>query len=138
MMVDVAIWFGWIAVFLIALSASVPLGYRWNARRRAAPDSTPISIHVLFGFATVVVAFAHTIFVLPGLGSPAAVEGGLLAFLPGVAAFFLLIAHAGLGLQLRDVRLRDRARKRRAHVTTAIAIAVTVGAHVLPLVRAPK
>jgi hypothetical protein len=126
------------AVVLIALSASVPLGYRYHAHKRAAPDSTPISIHVLCGFATVLVAFAHTVFVLPGLGSPGAVEGGLLAFLPGVAAFFLLIAHGGLGLQLRDVRLRDRVRKRRAHVTTAICIAVAVGAHVIPLVRAPK
>jgi uncharacterized membrane protein YozB (DUF420 family) len=134
----VAIWFGWVAVVLIALSASVPLAFRWSARKRAAPDSTPISIHVVLGLATVSVAFAHTIFVLPGLGSPEAVEGGLLAFLPGVAAFFLLIAHGGLGLQLRDVRLRERARKRRAHVTTAILIAVAVAAHVIPLVRATK
>jgi hypothetical protein len=134
----VAIWFGWIAAALIALSATVPLGYRMAERRRAAPGSPTISVHVLLGFATVCIAFAHTLLVLPELGSSEAVEGGLLAFLPGVAAFFLLIAHGGLGLQLRDVRLRDRAKKRRAHVTTAIAIAVAVAAHVIPMVRAPK
>ena len=125
-------------MLLIALSASVPLGFRWRARRRATPDSTPISLHVRLGFATVCVAFAHTILVLPGLGSPAAFGGGFAVFLPGLGAFFLLIAHGGLGLQLRDVRLRDRARKRRAHVLTAIALAVAVGAHVIPLVRAAR
>jgi hypothetical protein len=133
-----AIWFGWVAVALIAFSATVPLGFQWRAHKRAAPDSGTISVHVMLGFATVTIAFAHTVFVLPGLGSPAAVEGGLLAFLPGVAAFFLLIAHAGLGLQLRNVRLRDRPSKRRAHVTTAIAIAIAVAAHVIPMMRASE
>jgi hypothetical protein len=133
-----ATWCGWLATVLIVLSASVPIVFRLRNHRRAAPDSPVTSVHVLAGFATVCFAFAHTIFILPGLGSPGALEGGLLAFLPGVAAFFLLIAHAGLGLQLRDVRLRERARKRRAHVTTAIAIAIAVGAHVIPMASAAR
>src|SRR4051812_3694837 len=125
-----AIGFGWLAVALILLSASLPLGFRLRAKKRASPDSKPIRTHVWLGISTSVVAFAHSVFVLPGLGSPAAVEGGVGALLPGVAAFFILMAHSGVGLQLRDVRLRDRPRKRRLHIATAIAIVVTVAAHV--------
>ena len=36
-------------MLLIALSASVPLGFRWRARRRATPDSTPILLPGLGG-----------------------------------------------------------------------------------------
>ena len=64
------------------------------------------------------------------LGSERATAGGNLAILPGCAAFLIVIAHVGLGLQLRDVRLRDRARKRRGHLTTAIAIVIAGGVHV--------
>ena len=135
-----AIGFGWLAVALILLSASLPLGFRLRAKKRASPDSKPIRTHVWLGISTSAVAFAHSVFVLPGLGSPAALEGGVGgvgALLPGVAAFFILMAHSGVGLQLRDVRLRNRPRKRRLHVATAIAIVVTVAAHVIPLAMAP-
>ncbi|HKQ69393.1 MAG TPA: hypothetical protein VJT73_08645 [Polyangiaceae bacterium] len=125
-----AFWFGWLAVGSIALSASLPLGFRaWN-KRRAAPDSRPIRVHVALGTATTVLAFAHVVFVVPDLGSPEAVGGGFMAFVPAAMAFCVIIAHAGIGLQLRDVRLKQRAQKRRTHVMTAIAIAVAVTAHV--------
>jgi hypothetical protein len=57
-------------------------------------------------------------------------------FLPAGAAFFLLVAHAGLGLQLRDERLCDRVKKRRAHTASAILIALAVTIHVVALERA--
>ena len=52
------------------------------------------------------------------------------------AAFFLLVAHAGLGLQLREPKLKDRARKRRMHTTTAVLIALMVAIHAVLLIRA--
>ena len=59
------------------------------------------------------------------------------ALAPGTAAFFLLFAHVGIGLRLRDPRLRDRVRIRRWHVILALAIATTVAAHVIALLRLP-
>jgi len=44
--------------------------------------------------------------------------------------------HAGLGLQLRRPKLRDRIKKRNAHLMTATAITVTVALHVILLLRA--
>jgi hypothetical protein len=125
-----AFWFGWITVFLIALSAAIPLGFRMRNKRRAAPDSRPIRLHVLLGTTTTVIAFVHTLSALPDLGSSAAIGGGFMAMMAAGCAFALIIAHAGIGLQLRDIRLRDRARQRRRHVATALAIATTVTAHV--------
>jgi hypothetical protein len=55
------------------------------------------------------------------------------ALLPGVLAVFLLVAHVGLGLRLRQPHLRDRARLRRAHLIVAATIACAVSAHVLAL-----
>lgn len=132
----IAIWSGWFATTAIVLAALVPIVQRVRAGKRAAPGSRPIRLHVLIGLATAALAFMHTMAVLPALGSPAAIAGGLFAMLPAGAAFFLLVAHAGLGLQLRDPKLKDRARKRRMHTTTAVLIALTVGAHVTMLLRA--
>ena len=126
----IAIWSGWFATTAIVLAALVPIVQRLRAGKRAAPGSAPIRLHVTIGLATAALAFLHTMAVLPALGSPAAIAGGLFAMLSAGAAFFLLVAHAGLGLQLRDPKLRDRARKRRMHTTTAVLIALTVAIHV--------
>ena len=129
-------WSGWLAVLSILLAGSLPLLYRLGANRRASPLSPTIRVHVVFGLSAAFVAFLHTIVALPALGSPGAVGGGLLPLASAGCAFFLLVAHAGIGLQLRDVRLRDRARKRRTHAATAIAIVVAVTAHVAGLLSA--
>ena len=135
-METIAIWSGWFATTAIVLAALVPIVQRVRAGKRAAPGSGPIRLHVTIGFATAALAFLHTMAVLPALGSPAAIAGGLLAMLGGGAAVFLLVAHAGRGLQLRDPKLRERARKRRTHTTTAVLIALAVGVHVTLLLRA--
>ena len=127
---------GWVADALVACAATVPLGYRILNRRRAAPDSKPIGIHATIGIATAAAAGGHTLAILPSLGSPAAVGGGMLAILPATLAFFLLFAHVGVGMQLRNVKLRDRLKKRRLHLFLASAIAITATAHVVFLLRA--
>jgi hypothetical protein len=130
-----ATWSGWLAVMLVVLAATMPLAHRIVARRRAAPDSTTTRVHAAIGSLAAAGAFAHTVVVLPSLGSPAAVGGGMAALLPGGAAFFLLVAHAGIGLQLRDPRLKKRVAKRRTHIATALAISAAVATHVLVLER---
>jgi predicted membrane channel-forming protein YqfA (hemolysin III family) len=125
-----AFWVGWIAVLAIALSAAIPLGFRFRMKRRAAPDSAPIRFHIALGTVTTVMAFVHALFALSDLGSSAALGGGFMALMMGGVAFVLIIAHAGIGIQLRDIRLRDRVRQRRRHVGTALAIAAAVIAHV--------
>ncbi|HVJ91269.1 MAG TPA: hypothetical protein VM580_15805 [Labilithrix sp.] len=132
----IAIFSGWLATAAIVLSALVPIVRRMRTGKRATPGSAPIRLHVTLGLATAALAFSHTMTVLPVLGSPAAIAGGLLAMLAGGVAFFLLIAHAGLGLQLREPKLRERAQKRRMHTTTAVLIALTVTIHIVLLVRA--
>jgi hypothetical protein len=127
---------GWLAAIAIVAAVLVPVVHRLRTGKRGAPGSQPIRIHVLVGLTTSAIAFAHTLSILPALGSPAAIGGGVLALLPGGAAFFLLVAHAGLGLQLRDPKLRDRAKKRRQHTTTAVLIAAAVATHVVLLERA--
>jgi hypothetical protein len=134
----VATWSGWLATAAIALAALVPITQGLRAGRRAPLGSPTIRLHVVIGLATTALAFLHTLAVIPALGSPVAVAGGLLALLPGGAAFFLVVAHAGLGLQLRDPRLRRRAEKRRQHTTTAVLVALTVSAHALLLLRAGR
>lgn len=130
-----ATWTGWVAAIAIVIAGSVPLLQRARTGKRAAPSSPPIRAHVMLGFVTSLLAFGHTMTVLPALGSPAATGGGMTAILPGVVAFFILVAHAGLGLQLRREKLKDRARKRRAHLATAISIAIAVTIHAAALER---
>jgi len=133
-----ATWTGWLAAIAIVLAALVPFLQRVHAGKRGAPGSKPIRIHVAVGMATSACAFLHTLVILPSLGSPAAIGGGVLALFSGGAAFFLLVAHAGLGLQLRDPKLRDRSKKRRMHTTTAALIALAVGTHAFLLERAAR
>jgi hypothetical protein len=125
-----AFWLGWIGALSIALSAAIPLGFRWRAKKRAAPDSKPIQFHVVLGTITTVLAFVHALAALSDLGSSAALGGGFMGLMTGGIAFMLIIAHAGIGLQLRDIRLRDRVRQRRRHLATALAITAAVTAHV--------
>jgi len=125
-----AFWLGWLGVLSIVGSALLPLGFRLLKKKRAAPESRPIRWHIALGTATTLIAFLHTLAALPELGSPAAVGGGSWALVPAGLAFCLVIAHAGIGLQLRDPKLKERLKKRKAHVTTALAIVATVAAHI--------
>jgi hypothetical protein len=45
------------------------------------------------------------------------------------------MAHTGVGLQLRNEKLKGRAEKRRIHLTTASSIIVAVLVHVYALLR---
>ncbi len=137
-MAVLAYWSGWLAAVAIVFAALVPFVHRIRAGKRAAPGAPSIRLHVVIGVTTCLLAFAHTMLVLPALGSPAAIGGGVFALLPAGAAFFLLVAHAGLGLQLRDPKLKDRASKRRKHTTTAILIAITVAMHAVMLERVAR
>lgn len=130
-----AIWTGWLAVSAIVLAVLVPIAQRLRKGQRAAPGSPPIRLHVQVGLATAALAFVHTLVIIPSLGSPAAIAGGVAALMAAGAAFFLLVAHAGLGLQLREPKLRDRKKKRRMHTTTAVLIALAVTVHVVLLRR---
>jgi len=133
---DLASFSGWLGVALLLAAAFVPLGYRIFRRRRAAPTSRTIHGHVVLGFVTAAVALLHTFAVIPALGSPAAIRGGMTALAPGTAAFFLLFAHVGIGLRLRNPRLVERVTTRRRHVIVAVAIAATVAAHVIGIALA--
>ena len=135
-MAHLAAWTGWLAAISIVLSALVPLIHRLRAGKRGAPTSPAVRLHVTFGFVTSCLAFGHTLTIVPALGSEAATAGGMPALLPGGVAFFLLVAHAGIGLQLRNEKLRDRAKKRRAHMITATSIVVMVTVHAVALLRA--
>jgi len=135
-MEDLASRSGWGAAMLVVAAALVPLGYRALLRRRAAPASRAIGLHVATGLAASMGALLHTLAGLPALGSPAAIRGGMSALVPAAAAFFLLFAHVGVGVKLRGKALRDRVRLRRRHVALALAIGIGVGAHVVALVRA--
>jgi len=132
----VAWWSGWLATLAIVVAAVIPLGMRLRIGKRPAPTSEAIRTHVILGFVTSAFAFGHTLLVVPALGSPAATGGGMMAIAPAGLAFVLLVAHAGLGLQLRDEKLRQRAKTRRSHATTAVAIAIAVTVHIALLERA--
>lgn len=128
-----AVWTGWLAALLVLLTGSVPVVVRLRQRKRAPPESRPMRMHVVIGLTTGTVAFVHTLLVVPALGAPGAVGGGMLALGAGGLAFFVLVAHTGLGFQLRRPKLRDRAQKRRAHLTTATLVGVAVTVHVVAL-----
>ncbi|MFO0674420.1 MAG: hypothetical protein U0235_33225 [Polyangiaceae bacterium] len=126
---------GWAAFALLFVAALLPLGLRARDKKRAAPSSPPMRAHVAIGLGVTGVAFVHILFVLPALGSPAAVAGGFTALAPGALAFFVLMAHTGVGLQLRNEKLKERPKKRRLHVTTASLVALAAAAHTWLLLR---
>jgi hypothetical protein len=127
---------GWFALACIVLAAMVPLAYRAREHKRASVDSPATRAHVMLGLLTSLSAFLHTGLVLPELGSEAAVGGGTIAFFAGAIAFMVMIAHAGLGLGLRNPKIRDRAARRRRHATTAALLGTIVVVHVALLLRA--
>jgi hypothetical protein len=127
---------GWLAAALIVVAALVPLGHRVLLQRRAVLASPAIRGHVLLGISTMAVAVVHTFAIVPALGSPAAIRGGMTALVPGAVAFFLLFAHVGVGLRLRDPKLKQRPKLRRWHLVLAASIAVAVAAHVTGVVVA--
>jgi hypothetical protein len=131
-------WSGWLATLAFVVAGLVPLGVRLRAGKRAPPSAPPIRVHVVLGLVTSACAFGHTLLVLPELGSPAATAGGMLAIAPAGLAFVILVAHAGLGLQLRDEKMRTRAKTRRSHATTAILIALLVTVHIVALEQARR
>jgi hypothetical protein len=126
---------GWVALVAIFLAGAIPIVARLRAGKRAAPGSPPIHAHVVAGVVTSLLAGAHTFMVMPELGSPRAIAGGMLALGFGALAFFVLFAHVGLGLQLRKEKLKDRAKKRRMHLATALTIAIAAAIHAVLLLR---
>ncbi|MBX3188854.1 MAG: hypothetical protein KF819_17680 [Labilithrix sp.] len=130
-----AIWSGWLATVAIVIAGAIPLVARVRLGRRAAPSSRPIKVHVVLGLVTSAFAFLHTLMVLPALGSPAATGAGMVAIAPAGAAFFALVAHAGLGLQLRNEKLKTRVSTRRKHSITAVVISILVAIHIVALER---
>lgn len=126
---------GYIALVAIFVAGLVPLGARLRLGKRAAPGSRPINTHVVLGVITSLLAGAHTFMVMPELGSPRAIAGGVAALGAGALAFFVLFAHVGIGLQLRKEKLKDRAKKRRMHLATALIIAAAATIHALVLLR---
>jgi predicted membrane-bound spermidine synthase len=121
----------WLASALIVAAALVPLGHRVLRQRRAVLASPSIKGHAVLGLSAIAMAVAHTFAIVPALGSPAAIRGGMTALAPATVAFFLLFAHVGIGLRLRDPKLRERPRFRRRHVVLASVIVAAVAAHVV-------
>jgi hypothetical protein len=126
---------GWVALVAIFVAGFVPIFARVRGGKRAAPGSPTINTHVVLGVVTSLLAGAHTFMVMPELGSPRAIAGGMLALGAGALAFFVLFAHVGLGLQLRKEKLKDRAKKRRMHLATALTIAIAAAIHAALLLR---
>jgi len=133
---SLAAWSGWGSVVLLATAALVPLAHRARAGKRALPGSGALRAHATLGLATSACALAHGLGALGALGSSEAISAGTPAFVPGAAAFFLLFAHVGVGLQLLRPKLRDRTKKRRTHLALAISIAVLASAHVVAMLSA--
>jgi hypothetical protein len=124
-----------LALALLPVAALIPVMARRHGKR-AAPGSRPIQSHVIVGFVIAAIAFAHTLLAVLELGSPEAIGGGVAGLALGALAFMALLAHTGLGLQLRQPKLRRRGDKRRQHITTATVILLAAIAHAVVLLRA--
>jgi hypothetical protein len=133
---QLALFSGYLAVLVIVAAGLIPMGVRLRLGRRAAPDSGITRTHVAFGSAAAVCTFLHTLMALPALGDPAATSGGSMALIPAAFAFLVVVSHAGVGLQLKDTRLKDRPNKRRIHLATALLIVASVAVHVVLLRKA--
>ena len=125
------LWSGWAILMAVAVAALLPLVRRALDEKRPAIGSPTLSWHVAVGLTTSALAFLHTLLALPALGSSEAIGAGVGGLLAGALAFCVLIAHAGIGLQLRQPKLRKREAKRRTHVITAVGIVVAATVHVL-------
>ena len=126
---SLADWTGWIAAGAMGTAAVVPLAQRVLHKRRAELGSGSVQLHVAVGMTAAGAGFFHPLTALFSLGSPEAIGGGVLGLALGGVAFVVLLAHTGLGLKLRDPKLRGRPRSRRTHLITAITIITCVGAH---------
>lgn len=122
---------GWIAVAVALLAALVPIVFRLRAKQRADLGSVSVQRHVVLGMSALFVGAAHPLTALFQLGSPSAIGGGVFGLALGGLAFVILISHSGLGLKLRDPKLRGRPKSRRAHVLTASLLCVSALAHAL-------
>ncbi len=129
---------GWLAAALVPLAALIPLLVRMRRGKRAAPGEPPVRLHVVIGLVVAGTSFVHTLLAVLALGSPQAIAAGEVALGMGALAFVVLLSHTGLGLQLRQKKLRRRSDKRRQHVITAILITIAIGLHAgLLLTSAP-
>ena len=126
---------GWLAAAVVLGAASVPTLHRLTAGKRATLVSRTIRSHVVVGITASALAFVHTLAILPALGSPAAIGGGTIALASGAVAFLLLVAHVGVGLKLRNPKLKERASTRRTHVFLASLIGAAVIAHAVLILR---
>lgn len=122
---------GWIAIAAMASAALVPLFVRIKNGRRADLASKPVSTHIAIGMSAAALGFLHPLTALFALGSPGAIGGGVLALGLGAIAFVILLSHSGLGLKLRNPRLKQRPKSRRAHLTTAILLMSVALAHAI-------
>jgi hypothetical protein len=90
-------------------------------------------MHVGLGIAVAVTAFVHALFGVMALGSSRAIGVSDWAIWAGSIALLVLMAHVGLGLQLRDLKLRNRAELRLKHLATALVITACAVTHVVML-----
>lgn len=120
---------GWFAAGLLVIAFAIPATHFLARRKRATLESRPVSAHIAIGMGAAGAGFLHPLVALLALGSPGAVGGGDLGLALGGLAFMMLLAHTGLGLALRDPKLKKRANARRAHLTTASIILASAGAH---------
>jgi putative copper export protein len=130
-----AFWSGWLAAAAILMAALVPIQHRLRHEKRAQVESGTTRLHVAFGMGVAGVGFGHALLSLFSLGASSTIGQGQLALACGGGALFVLMAHAGIGFQLRDPKLRKRPEKRRAHVITATTIIVLVVLHAVLLLR---
>jgi hypothetical protein len=130
---QLAFYSGYLALLVVAAAGLIPMGVRLKLGRRAAPDSGITRTHVALGSAAAGCTFLHTLLALPALGDPAATSAGSAALIPAAFAFLVVVSHAGVGLQLKDTRLKDRPKKRRIHLATALLIVLSVAVHVVLL-----
>lgn len=124
-----ASWSGWLAALIIVMAATIPLIARQQRGKRAAPDSPPIRLHVTVGLAVAAVSAIHTLLAILNLGAPEVIAAGDIPLAIGALAFLVLLAHTGLGLQLRNPKLRHRRQIRRQHWLTASILVVAVTLH---------
>lgn len=125
-------WSGYVVVLCILCAAAIPLAQLVRTRR-LAPTAPAMNAHAALGLGVSALAFFHVVAAIPALGESSVVEGGMTALLPGVLGFFVLVAHTGVGLQLRQPKLRERPSKRVVHRITATLVVLAVAAHVVLL-----
>jgi len=130
-----AFWSGWLAAIAILMAALVPLQQRLRDGKRSAVDSGTTRVHVAIGMGVAGLAFGHALLSLFALGASSTIGQGQLALACGGGALFVLMAHAGIGFQLRDPKLRKRPAKRRTHLITATTILLLVALHAVLLLR---